>query len=105
MDDPRWKYSEWPTGWTETEHALRTAAPFIFDAGKEEARKELEARIEAKAGELDAMAQAQADEFGNYITSAGGSGEYKEGRADSYDDAAELLRSLLTDKEERNDRV
>lgn len=79
--------------------ALTAAAPIIAAAAYRQGREGLEARIEAKAGELDAMAQAQADEFGNYITSAGRSGEYKEGRADAYDDAAESLRSLLTDKE------
>ena len=90
-DDPRWKFDIYPTGWAEVEDILTIAAPFIESA--------LLDRIEKVARRLDAMAQAQADEFGNYITSAGRSGEYKEGRADAYDDAAESLRSLLTDKD------
>lgn len=72
MDDPRWKYSEWPTGWAEVEHALRTAAPIIFDAGKEEARKAIEGlRIGAPAWPDD----------------------------DSYEAGLDAALSLLTDKE------
>ena len=58
-------------------------------------------RIESKAERLESLARAQADEFGNYITSAGRSGDYKEGRADAYDDAADALRSLLDSGEQK----
>ena len=104
--DAAWKacWPEFPhrpgsTGDRHIRRALESAGPIVAAAAYRQGREGLEARIEAKARELDGMAQAQADEFGNYITSAGRSGEYKEGRADAYDDAAESLRSLLTDKD------
>ena len=69
-------------------HADRSPAP--TEQGEKEARIKV-------ADRLEALARKQADEFGNYITSAGRSGDYKEGRADAYFRAAEMVRESEPD--------
>ena len=84
------------------EAALRSSWGVAYQhPSRSDGEGELRARIEKEARKLEALVEAQTDEFGNFITGRDGMpGQYKEGRADAYDEAARRLRSLLVPKEE-----
>lgn len=81
--------------------ALKSAAPVIAAAAYRQGRDDLEARIEAKAAEIDRAADKYQEdglrftESGDHAASMGAFNYETRSR-----DVAKLLRSLLTDKEE-----
>jgi hypothetical protein len=62
-----------------------TPSPALHREGREDGDSALAERLEKLAGLL-------ADEFGNYITTGNLSGDYKEGQADAYLHASQLVR-------------